>query len=38
MDKHTTIFKISLRLFNKTPDQLTQEEKEEVIDIYYDYY
>ena len=38
MDKQTAIMKISLRMFNKLPNELTQEEKDEVINIYDDYY
>ena len=38
MDKYSTITKISLRMFNKLPNELTQEEKDKVIDIYNDYY
>jgi len=38
MDKYSTIIKISLRLFNKLPNELNKEEKEKVIDIYDDYY
>ena len=38
MDKQTAIMKISLRMFNKLPNELTQEEKDEVINTYYDYY
>ena len=38
MDKQTAIMKISLRMFKKLPNELTQEEKDEVIDIYNDYY
>ena len=38
MDKYSTIMKISLRMFNKLPNELTQEEKDKVINIYDDYY
>ena len=38
MDKYSTIMKISLRMFNKLPNELNQEEKDEVINIYDDYY
>tara|TARA_R100000541_G_scaffold7723_4_gene15391 strand:- start:331 stop:447 length:117 start_codon:yes stop_codon:yes gene_type:complete len=38
MDKYSTIIKISLKMFKKLPDELTQEEKNIVIDIYDDYY
>ena len=38
MDKYSTIMKISLRMFKKLPNELTQEEKDEVINIYDDYY
>tara|TARA_B110000967_G_C18852117_1_gene545189 strand:+ start:143 stop:259 length:117 start_codon:yes stop_codon:yes gene_type:complete len=38
MDKPLTILKISLRQYNKLPYLLTQEEKEKVLKIYYDYY
>ena len=38
MDKQTAIMKISLRMFKKLPNELTQEEKDEVIEIYNDYY
>ena len=37
-DKPSTILKISLRQYNKLPYLLTQEEKEKVLKIYYDYY
>ena len=38
MNKQSTIMRISLRLFNKLPNELNKEEKEKVIDIYNDYY
>ena len=38
MDKQTAIMKISLRIFNKLPNELTQEEKDKVINTYYDFY
>ena len=38
MDKQTAIMKISLRMFKKLPNELTQEEKDKVIHIYNDYY
>ena len=37
-DKPLTILKIALRQYNKLPYLLTQEEKEKVLEIYYDYY
>ena len=38
MDKQTAIIKISLRMFNKLPNELNQEEKDKVINTYYDFY
>ena len=38
MDKYSTIMKISLRMFNKLPNELNQEEKDKVINIYDDFY
>tara|TARA_R110001606_G_scaffold30367_2_gene93856 strand:+ start:806 stop:925 length:120 start_codon:yes stop_codon:yes gene_type:complete len=37
-DKQSTILKISLRMFDKLPNELNEEEKEKVINIYDDYY
>jgi len=33
-----TLLKISWRLFNKHYTELTQEQKDKVMDIYYDFY
>jgi hypothetical protein len=37
-NKSTTIMKISLRLFNKFYSELTMEQQDKVLDIYYDFY
>jgi hypothetical protein len=34
----TTLMKISLRKFNKLYQDLTSDQREEVLDIYYDFY
>ena len=34
----TTLMKISLRKFNKLYQELTSDQREEVLDIYYDFY
>jgi hypothetical protein len=37
-NKSTTIMKISLRLYNKFYSELTIEQQDKVLDIYYDFY